>query len=191
MPLIEYVEIENFKSIGKTQRITLAHPAVIIGPNNCGKTSVLQAIALWAQALKTWHDAKGSSTAKERTATGLNRLSITAVPVRRIRYFWHRARVRAGSENIPMTITVGIFWKGEVIPVGMTFRHQGDEVVYATPTESCLSKPDLLQHAATLNVELLYPMSGLDPEELKPGIAVSLVPGAVLDLAARARPAAA
>jgi predicted ATP-dependent endonuclease of OLD family len=46
MKLLHYVEIENFKRYGDIQRIELDHPAVLIGPNNCGKTSALQAIAL-------------------------------------------------------------------------------------------------------------------------------------------------
>ena len=37
------------------QRISLAHPAVLIGPNNCGKTSAIQGIALWSLAVKSWH----------------------------------------------------------------------------------------------------------------------------------------
>jgi hypothetical protein len=51
MKHLHYVEIENFKRYGKKQRIELDHPAVLIGPNNCGKTSVLQAIALWSIGL--------------------------------------------------------------------------------------------------------------------------------------------
>src|ERR1035441_6557125 len=54
MRILHYIEIENFKTFGDKQRIELDHPAVIIGPNNCGKTSVIQAIALWCQAVKTW-----------------------------------------------------------------------------------------------------------------------------------------
>ena len=54
MRLLHYVEIENFKRYGGTQRIELDHPAVLIGPNNCGKTSALQAIALWSIGLRTW-----------------------------------------------------------------------------------------------------------------------------------------
>lgn len=53
MRLLHYIEIENFKTFGNKQRIELDHPAVIIGPNNCGKTSVIQAIAFWSQAVKT------------------------------------------------------------------------------------------------------------------------------------------
>ncbi|MEI6391400.1 MAG: AAA family ATPase, partial [Verrucomicrobiota bacterium] len=43
MKLLHYVEIENFKRYAERQHIDLDHPAVLIGPNNCGKTSVLQA----------------------------------------------------------------------------------------------------------------------------------------------------
>jgi len=46
MRLLHYLEIENFKRFGDKQRIELDHPAVLIGPNNCGKTSAIQAVAL-------------------------------------------------------------------------------------------------------------------------------------------------
>ena len=46
MRLFHYLEIQNFKRFGDRQRIELDHPAVLIGPNNCGKTSAIQAIAL-------------------------------------------------------------------------------------------------------------------------------------------------
>jgi recombinational DNA repair ATPase RecF len=54
MKHLHYVELANFKRYGETQRIELDHPAVLIGPNNCGKTSLLQAIALWSIGLRTW-----------------------------------------------------------------------------------------------------------------------------------------
>ena len=66
MRLLHYLEIENFKRFGERQRIELDHPAVLIGPNNCGKTSAIQALALWAQAVQTWYDARQGSTASSR-----------------------------------------------------------------------------------------------------------------------------
>jgi predicted ATPase len=42
MRLLHYIEIENFKRFGEKQHIELDHPTVIIGPNNCGKTSAIQ-----------------------------------------------------------------------------------------------------------------------------------------------------
>ena len=171
MRLIHYLEIENFKRFGDRRRIELAHPAVLIGPNNCGKTTAIQALALWSQAVRTWFEAKGESPPKERTATALNRLSIVAVPVRRTRYFWHDAAVRRGNKDVPLTIGVGVLHGSAVERVTMRFRNQGDELVYCTPDDETLGRPEVIETAAALNVRLLYPMSGLETEEpiLRPG----------------------
>ncbi len=171
MRLLHYLEIENFKRFGDKQRIELEHPAVLIGPNNCGKTSAIQALALWSQALKTWLDARKSSSAKERPAIPLNRLSIVSVPVQRTRYFWHNTQVRTGNQDVPLVITVGIWFDNQLVPVSMRFRNQGDELVYCTPDNSIIGNMKLIEYAASINVELLYPMSGLETEEpiLQPG----------------------
>jgi AAA domain, putative AbiEii toxin, Type IV TA system/AAA ATPase domain len=171
MRLLHYLEIENFKRFGEKQRIELDHPAVLIGPNNCGKTSAIQALALWSQAVKTWFDVRQVSTAKERTATALNRLNIVAVPVQRTRFFWHNTNVRAGTKDIALVITVGIEFQGQVIALPMRFRNQGDELVYCSPDDSVVSNLEFLGYAARISVELLYPMSGLETEEpiLQPG----------------------
>jgi energy-coupling factor transporter ATP-binding protein EcfA2 len=165
MRLLHYIEIENFKRFGEKQRIELDHPAVLIGPNNCGKTSAVQALALWSQAVKTWFDARKDSSAKERTATALNRLNIVAVPVQRTRFFWHNTHVRKGNKDIKLVISVGVEYKNKVIPVTINFRNQGDELVYCSPDEDSPAQLDLMRHAAYLKVELLYPMSGLQTEE--------------------------
>jgi ABC-type multidrug transport system ATPase subunit len=168
---LHFIEIENFKRFGARERIELDHPSVLIGPNNCGKTSAIQALALWSQALKTWFDARKDSAAKERTSIALNRLSIVSVPVQRTRYFWHNTTVRTGSQDVHMVISVGVQWRGSVVALPMRFRNQGEEVVYCTPDESVLGNIPLIEHAARLNIELLYPMSGLETEEpiLQPG----------------------
>ena len=171
MRLLHYLEIQNFKRFGDCQRIELDHPAVLIGPNNCGKTTAIQAIALWSQAIRTWHESKGKAPPKERTSTSLNRLNIVAVPVQRTRYFWHNTTVRTGNTEIRVQITLGVLHENKVEPVTMRFRNQGDELIYCTPDEATLAKPELIETAAGLNVELLYPMSGLETEEpiLQPG----------------------
>ncbi|MFZ3124816.1 MAG: AAA family ATPase [Acidovorax sp.] len=171
MRLLHYLEIENFKCFGDKQRIELDHPAVLIGPNNCGKTSAIQALALWSQAVRTWYDVRKDSTAKERTATALNRLNIVAVPVQRTRFFWHNTQVRTGNKDISLVITLGVEFQGKVVAVSMRFRNQGDELVYCNPDPNVAGDLALMRHAAALRVELLYPMSGLETEEplLQPG----------------------
>jgi len=80
---LHYVEIENFMRYGVIQRIELDHPTVLIGPNNCGKTSALQAIALWSIGLRTWRAESENSKAEKRKGKALNRLNIHAVPTLR------------------------------------------------------------------------------------------------------------
>ena len=165
MRLFHYLEIQNFKRFGDRQRIELDHPTVLIGPNNCGKTTAIQAIALWSQAVKTWYDSNGNAPTKERTSTSLNRLSLVSVPVQRTRYFWHNTVVRKRNADIPLVITLGVFHENKVEPVTMRFRNQGEELIYCTPDEATLARPALIETAARVKVDLLYPMSGLETEE--------------------------
>ncbi len=171
MRLLHYLELQNFKRFGDKQRIELDHPSVLIGPNNCGKTTAIQAIALWSQAVRTWLDSKGKAPPKERTSTSINRLNIVSVPVQRTRYFWHNMAVRTGNRDIYFQITLGVLHEHKVEPVTMRFRNQGNELVYCTPDETTLARSELIETAAGFNVRLLYPMSGLDIEEavLQPG----------------------
>ena len=168
---LHYLAIRNFKGFGEITRMGLDHPAVLVGPNNCGKTTAIQAIALWSQAVQTWFDRKGQAPPKERTATGLNRLAVVAVPVRSTRDYWHNMAVRTGPKNIPLEITLGVLHDNHVKPVTMQFRCFGDETVYCTPDDATLNNPEFIEAAARLNVRLLYPMSGIETEEpiIQPG----------------------
>ena len=117
------------------------------------------------------HDGKGKAPPKQRTSTFLNRLNIVSVPVQRTRYFWHNTNVRKGNKDIPLVVTVGVLHGNTVEPVTMNFRNQGEDLVYCAPSEETLQKLEVIEAAARLSVELLYPMSGLETEEpiLQPG----------------------
>ena len=88
-----------------------------------------------------------------------------SVPVQRTRYLWHNAAVRTGNRDIHLQVKVGVLHDSRVEPVAMTFRNQGEDLVYCTPDPETLSRPEAIATAAALKVELLYPMSGLETEE--------------------------
>ena len=171
--LLHYVEIENFKLFDKKQRIELDHPAVIIGPNNCGKTSAIQALALWSQGVKTWYGVRARSKARERRGVPLNRLEIVSVPVQKTRYFWSNVRVRKGSSRpVYLVISVGVQFHQEVVPLAMSFYNDGDDLVYCKVEEESSfgtiiedQKTEFMKYVAEIKVELLYPMSGLSTDE--------------------------
>jgi len=88
--LLHYLELRNFKRFGDSQRIELEHPAVLIGPNNYGKTTAIQALALWSQAVKTWVAAKGESPPRQRTATAQVLRNLCLMVLKDSPDNWHR-----------------------------------------------------------------------------------------------------
>ena len=58
--MIRKLEVRNFKRF-KAASFDLDDRLVIVGPNNCGKTTLLQAISLWAEAWWYWSDDEGAS----------------------------------------------------------------------------------------------------------------------------------
>ncbi|HNL07750.1 MAG TPA: AAA family ATPase, partial [Chitinophagales bacterium] len=117
MQKLHYLKIQNFKVYGDEITIDLENISILIGANNSGKTSAIQALALWSWAIKIWFEKKGTTKSKleKRKGVALNRLEIAQVPIKETRYFWNQARVRQGStENIGLTIKVGLWFEGKV-----------------------------------------------------------------------------
>lgn len=166
MKLIHYIKLHNFKVFGEEKTIELDQPSVLIGPNNSGKTSTLQALALWSIGVKRWFEAKGNSKAVKNLTTGINRLDIIQVPVQEARYFWKNTEIRKGSTNyIPLDITVGVEFQGLVFDCKMTFTHYTPEVIYCAPEKSFYENKEILEYVAGISVEILYPMSGMITDE--------------------------
>jgi ABC-type cobalamin/Fe3+-siderophores transport system ATPase subunit len=168
MAILHYVEIENFKAFSRKIRIDLDHPAVLIGPNNSGKTSVIQALSLWDRGVKSWFEKKGdtgSTKERERYGAGINRLNIVEVPVGETRFFWNGTHVRQKNTNVKLTINMGIEYKGKIVDCPFYFTYRDPEVIYSRPDEKIAKDLALIEYASNLQFHLLYPMSGIETEE--------------------------
>jgi len=53
--MLTKLTVRNFKRFGEIE-IELDNPVVFIGPNNSGKTSALQALALWQVGVNRWNE---------------------------------------------------------------------------------------------------------------------------------------
>jgi predicted ATPase len=169
------LKIENLKRLSSAE-IELGRAVVFVGPNNSGKTTALQAIALWDLGLKAWvgrHGAKPS--AKERTGVTLNRRDLIALPVPNANLLWLDRHVRQGqrdngkSPNILIRITILGATREQQWEQGFEFDYANPESIYCRPIgpldESALER--LATLAEALRVAFLPPMSGLASIEPK------------------------
>jgi len=84
----------NFKRFGAVE-IELGNPVVLIGPNNSGKTTALQALALWDIGLRRWNEKRaGKATPEKRPGVTINRRDLIAVPVPDANLLWRDLHVR-------------------------------------------------------------------------------------------------
>src|SRR3972149_4684836 len=112
--MLTKLTVRNFKRFGEIE-IELDNPVVFIGPNNCGKTSALQALALWEVGLKRWQQKRGGREAPEkRPGVTISRRDLIAAPVPDANLLWRNLHVRdvqvvnGGpiTKNIRIDITV-------------------------------------------------------------------------------------
>lgn len=161
MVVVSYVKIEGFKGFREPIRVDLATTSVLIGPNNAGKTTVIQALSLWSRAVREWFAKRGAAGGKVRYGVGINRLNIMDIPVRESRFYWHDTKVRSGARPISFSIEVGVMWRGHEWPVRMLFSCRDQESVFCRPDGDSLENAELLRHVQELRFHLLYPMSGI------------------------------
>jgi ABC-type cobalamin/Fe3+-siderophores transport system ATPase subunit len=163
MKKIHYIKIQNFKLFEQSITIELDQPSVLIGPNNSGKTTVIQALALWRLGITKWYEARFDS--KKFSSIALNRLDIPPVPVPHAKYFWQNLSLRKKKLPITMTISVGVEFYGQVIECCLNFKYSSSEVIYFKPDQEFIKNKPLLKYLNQLKIEILYPIGNIAIEE--------------------------
>lgn len=169
--------VRNFKALESVD-ISLGQNVVFVGPNNSGKTSALQALALWQSGLREWSARRrGSTTAKQRVGVTVNRRSLTHTPVAEARQLWRELKVnvvrktRGSQDTQPIFLDVIVEGEtaGEVWQCGLEFYYANPESIYCRPlrveggTEQ--DRMPIPDQALDMKIAMLPPMSGLATEE--------------------------
>lgn len=183
--MLTKLTITNFKRFGK-EEIELGNPVVFIGPNNSGKTSALQALALWEIGLKRWNEEyKGRTAPAKRPGVTINRRDLLAIPVPDANLLWKDLHVRdvrrvdgkQDTKNIRIDILVEGITEDKPWKCGLEFDYANDESFYCRPLrlseEKNPSRMPLPGEARKVQVAFLPPMSGLAANETR------LDPGAI------------
>lgn len=178
--MLTRLQIRNFKTLEQAD-IPLGQNVVLIGPNNSGKTSTLQALALWHTGLQEWSSRRaGSSQAKLRVGVTVNRRSLTHTPVSQARFLWHDLKVNTVSRENGSQDTKPVFLDiivdgenaGKSWRCGFEFYHANPESIYCRPLRSGdATRMPVPEEAVATKIALLPPMSGLASEEpeVQPG----------------------
>lgn len=171
--------IKNFKRLGDAD-IELGQSVVFIGPNNSGKTTALQALALWDVGLRKWNERReGKTSPEKRPGVTISRRDLIAIPVPDANLLWHRLRVRdvrrangrTETQNIRVDVIVEGVTAGRTWRCGFEFDYANEESFYCRPMRLSEDKsPQRMSvppEAAEVRIAFLPPMSGLAATEPK------------------------
>jgi predicted ATPase len=174
--------VRNFKRFDNVE-IELGNPVVFIGPNDSGKTTALQAIALWELGLKRWHEKQRnpSATASPQSRVTINRRDLFAVPIPEANLLWHHLRLKKyNTTESRIEIMIEGITDGKSWVCGLEYSYANEESFYCQPLR--LSTPPaegkkparhvlrdevmpVPNEAVNVRAAFLPPMSGLTDRE--------------------------
>jgi len=171
--MLTKLTIRNFKLFGDVE-IELADRVVLVGPNNAGKTSALQALALWDVGVKRWIEKRGTGQLpKQRPGVTINRRDLITVPVPAANLLWRDLHTQEsargnGTQKVFIDVIVEGISGGKCWTCGLEFYYANEESLYCRS----LRLPDggrmeVPQEAAQTRIAYLPPMSGLAANETR------------------------
>lgn len=177
--MLTKLTVRNFKRFGEVE-IELGNPVVFIGPNNSGKTSALQALALWKVGLQRWNEKRqGKAAPEKRPGVTINRRDLIAVPVPNANLLWRNLHVREAkktngrleTKNVRIDIIVEGATEDKAWTCGLEFDYANEESFYCRPLrQSEDKKPQRMPippEAEKVRIAFFPPMSGLAANETR------------------------
>lgn len=150
---------------------------VLAGPNNSGKTTLLQAVAVWNLALQRWQaEHAESSKAKQRTGIPVSRNDFTAVPLREMNLLWfdrdtgysggEKEGAKAGQPKLVAVTLYGNGTKAADWNLTITLRYANKEQIYVKLADD-QGNPvtEIPPGAKDITIVHVPPFSGIGAEE--------------------------
>jgi ABC-type branched-subunit amino acid transport system ATPase component len=182
--MLTRIQIRNFKRL-RDADVELGDSVVLIGPNNTGKTTALQAITLWGIGVQKWRDKRASkSTADERSGVAISRNDLFAIPVPTANLLWHDLHTRSlerkpasagedkpklATKNIRIDIVMEGIAGEKAWKCGLEFDYANTESLYVRPLRlgegKSPARMEIPVEATQVQVAYLPPMSGLADRE--------------------------
>ena len=171
--MIRRLTIRNFKSFVDLE-FELNNSIVLAGPNNSGKSTMLQGITTWKYGLDRWVSQRKLDRDKrlKRSGVPITRTEFAPVPLREMNLLWEQRRVREGHPRTARKIKIILEaeFNGENWTCGLEFQYANTELIYVRPLGSKQFKPEEFQNfpplgAENLNVIHVPTFSSIEREE--------------------------
>ncbi|MCK4625387.1 MAG: AAA family ATPase [Phycisphaerae bacterium] len=180
--MLTRLRVRRFKRFGDVD-IELGRSVVFIGPNNSGKTTALQALALWDIGLRQWNAKRGGKAASgKRMGVAINRRDLVSIPVPAANLLWHGMHVRntqkvngkQQTRNIRIDVIVDGITNDKAWSCGLEFDYNNEESFYCRTLrkegyeDKQVGKAkfyEIPEEAPQVKVAYLPPMSGLADRE--------------------------
>jgi hypothetical protein len=163
--MITRLILSNFKSVGK-QIYDFTQFDLLVGRNNSGKSTVLQALAIWQFCVDEFHRSKRSGSKGIQVVLP----NFTALPVPEFNLLWKDRDIRRSPNKKQEYILIGIRveWQSGSSgsgSFGVDLRYHSPQTIYAIPDggwpkfRACEKRGDLPV------IAYVPPFSGLEPTE--------------------------
>ncbi len=167
--MIRRLTVRNFKRFA-SETFELPDPVVLAGPNNSGKSTLLQAISTWKFGLDYWVARRAGTTAQRRTGVPITRSEFTVVPLRQMNLLWENRQVAPRASDPERRRFIEISVEGRSWECGLEFQYANPEVVYVRPLQAKDLPSEKIrqfppEQARDLKVVRVPALSGIEREE--------------------------
>ena len=154
--MIHTVRIRGFKRFEEVEFRLLGH-VVFAGPNNTGKTTVLQAIASWLLALQRWRGLNDFNPRQGYKRAPIARQAFTAVPLQTFDLLWRNRGYNKHGRSVEIELRHTAGWS-----VTMELIADSTEQIYVRPRADV---PAEVLRGLDLRAVYIPPMTGLETNE--------------------------
>ena len=167
--MITKLTLRNFKSVGE-QIYDFTHFDLLVGRNNSGKSTVLQALAIWQFCVDEFHRSKRGGSKGIQVVLP----NFTALPLPEFNLLWKDRTDRSypikdGKKKQEfILIEILIEWRrpgGETETFGIELRYHSPQTIYAIPIGGWKRFRECDETGEMPKIAYVPPFSGLEPTE--------------------------
>ena len=169
--MITSLTLRNFKSI-ENQTYEFTQFDLLVGRNNSGKSTILQALAIWQFCLDEFRRVNRRGT----TGTQVVLPSFTALPVPEFNLLWREKtdrrypKINGTKKQEFILVEIDVKWvidapEPKQYSFGVKLRYSSPQTIYAIPSEGWKRFKELSSQSLLPIIVYVPPFSGLEPAE--------------------------